>query len=78
MFVRLLRLEAHKLRAWGQTVWELTAVPSLCKDGPLLLRLLDWVQLHICDVDNMVREVLGSENPSKHKLFWNVVSTAPL
>ncbi|POI35496.1 hypothetical protein CIB84_000750 [Bambusicola thoracicus] len=50
------------------------AIPSLCKAGPLLLRLLDWVQLHICDVDNMVREVLGSENPSKHKLFWNVVN----
>lgn len=48
--------------------------PSLHKAGPLLLRLLDWVRLHVCDVDNMVREVLSSENPSKHKLFWNVVS----
>lgn len=44
--------------------------------GPLLLRLLDWVRLHVCDVDNMVREVLSSENPSKHELFWNVVSVA--
>ncbi|KQK73440.1 nuclear pore complex protein Nup85 [Amazona aestiva] len=41
--------------------------------GPLLLRLLDWVRLHVCDVDNMVREVLSSEDPSKHELFWNVV-----
>ncbi|OWK57681.1 Nuclear pore complex protein Nup85 [Lonchura striata] len=41
--------------------------------GPLLLRLLDWVRLHVCDVDSMVREVLSSESPSKHKLFWNVV-----
>ena len=47
---------------------------SLHKAGPLLLRLLDWVRLHVCDVDNMVREVLSSENPSKHELFWNVVS----
>lgn len=50
-------------------------IPSLCKAGPLLLRLLDWIRLHVCDVDSMVREVLSSENPSKHKLFWNVVST---
>lgn len=47
---------------------------SVCTAGPLLLRLLDWVRLHVCDVDSMVREVLSSESPSKHKLFWNVVS----
>uniref|UniRef100_A0A8B9Q0D3 Nuclear pore complex protein Nup85 n=1 Tax=Apteryx owenii TaxID=8824 RepID=A0A8B9Q0D3_APTOW len=46
--------------------------------GPLLLRLLDWVRLHVCDVDNMVREVLSSENPSKHELFWNLGNTQTL
>ncbi|KAF2982101.1 hypothetical protein EK904_000273 [Melospiza melodia maxima] len=49
------------------------AKPVQHSAGPLLLRLLDWVRLHVCDVDSMVREVLSSESPSKHKLFWNVV-----
>lgn len=59
----------------GPDTWELTMQSSLHKAGPLLLRLLDWVRLHVCDVDNMVREVLSSEDPPKHELFWNVVST---
>lgn len=70
---------------WCQTVtkcvravWEQTCGSwqgnLVCTAGPLLLRLLDWVRLHVCDVDSMVREVLSSESPSKHKLFWNVVS----
>lgn len=61
-----------------RAVWEQTLGTdrgkSVCTAGPLLLRLLDWVRLHVCDVDSMVREVLSSESPSKHKLFWNVVS----
>ncbi|OXB76973.1 UNVERIFIED_CONTAM: hypothetical protein H355_014795 [Colinus virginianus] len=58
-----------------ELIWNLCEIlfVEAAPAGPLLLCLLDWVQLHICDVDNMVREVLSSENPSKHKLFWNVV-----
>lgn len=41
--------------------------------GPLLLYLLDWVRLHVCEVDNLSADVLGSENPSKHESFWNLV-----
>lgn len=37
--------------------------------GPLLLYLLDWVRLHVCEVDNLSTDVLGSENPSKHELL---------
>uniref|UniRef100_A0A7M4E759 Nuclear pore complex protein Nup85 n=1 Tax=Crocodylus porosus TaxID=8502 RepID=A0A7M4E759_CROPO len=51
---------------------------SLTAAGHLLLHLLDWVRLHVCDVDNMVREVLSSENPSKHELFWNLGNTQTL
>lgn len=57
----------------GTNPWELIG-KCVCTAGPLLLRLLDWVRLHVCDVDSMVRDVLSSESPSKHKLFWNVVS----
>ncbi|NXT54824.1 NUP85 protein, partial [Pluvianellus socialis] len=58
-----------------ELIWNLCEIlfVEAAAAGPLLLRLLDWVRLHVCDVDNMVREVLSSENPSKHELFWNVV-----
>ncbi|KAM7089286.1 LOW QUALITY PROTEIN: nuclear pore complex protein Nup85 [Ciconia maguari] len=58
-----------------ELIWNLCEIlfVEAAAAGPLLLRLLDWVRLHVCDVDNMVREVLSSENPSKHRLFWNVV-----
>uniref|UniRef100_A0A8D2PUJ8 Nuclear pore complex protein Nup85 n=1 Tax=Zosterops lateralis melanops TaxID=1220523 RepID=A0A8D2PUJ8_ZOSLA len=58
-----------------ELIWNLCEIlfVEAATAGPLLLRLLDWVRLHVCDVDSMVRDVLGSESPSKHKLFWNVV-----
>uniref|UniRef100_A0A8B9CFJ7 Nuclear pore complex protein Nup85 n=1 Tax=Anser brachyrhynchus TaxID=132585 RepID=A0A8B9CFJ7_9AVES len=58
-----------------ELIWNLCEIlfVEAAAAGPLLLRLLDWIRLHVCDVDSMVREVLSSENPSKHKLFWNVV-----
>ncbi|NXX80533.1 NUP85 protein, partial [Urocolius indicus] len=58
-----------------ELIWNLCEIlfVEAAAAGPLLLRLLDWVRLHVCDVDNMVREVLSSEQPSKHELFWNVV-----
>ncbi|NWR31809.1 NUP85 protein, partial [Tachuris rubrigastra] len=58
-----------------ELIWNLCEIlfVEAAAAGPLLLRLLDWVRLHVCDVDSMVREVLSSESPSKHKLFWNVV-----
>ncbi|NWH76981.1 NUP85 protein, partial [Piaya cayana] len=58
-----------------ELIWNLCEIlfVEAAAAGALLLHLLDWVRLHICNVDNMVREVLSSENPSKHELFWNVV-----
>uniref|UniRef100_A0A8C4UM24 Nuclear pore complex protein Nup85 n=1 Tax=Falco tinnunculus TaxID=100819 RepID=A0A8C4UM24_FALTI len=63
-----------------ELIWNLCEIlfVEAAAAGPLLLRLLDWVRLHVCDVDNMVREVLSSENPSKHKLFWNLGNTQTL
>uniref|UniRef100_A0A8V5HHJ5 Nuclear pore complex protein Nup85 n=1 Tax=Melopsittacus undulatus TaxID=13146 RepID=A0A8V5HHJ5_MELUD len=57
-----------------ELIWNLCEIlfVEAAAAGPLLLRLLDWVRLHVCDVDNMVREVLSSEDPSKHELFWNL------
>ncbi|XP_025053224.1 nuclear pore complex protein Nup85 isoform X2 [Alligator sinensis] len=58
-----------------ELIWNLCEIlfVEVAPAGHLLLHLLDWVRLHVCDVDSMVREVLNSENPSKHELFWNVV-----
>lgn len=51
---------------------------SLSSAGPLLLHLLDWVRLHVCEVDSLSADVLGSDNPSKHESFWNLVSVCGL
>uniref|UniRef100_A0A8B9CEP2 Nuclear pore complex protein Nup85 n=2 Tax=Anser TaxID=8842 RepID=A0A8B9CEP2_9AVES len=63
-----------------ELIWNLCEIlfVEAAAAGPLLLRLLDWIRLHVCDVDSMVREVLSSENPSKHKLFWNLGNTQTL
>uniref|UniRef100_A0A8C9KWW7 Nuclear pore complex protein Nup85 n=1 Tax=Serinus canaria TaxID=9135 RepID=A0A8C9KWW7_SERCA len=63
-----------------ELIWNLCEIlfVEAATAGPLLLRLLDWVRLHVCDVDSMVREVLSSESPSKHKLFWNLGNTQTL
>ncbi|KAG8446152.1 hypothetical protein GDO86_013854 [Hymenochirus boettgeri] len=41
--------------------------------GPLLLLLLDWLRLHVCEVDNIVQDVVGSEKPTEHDRFWDGV-----
>uniref|UniRef100_A0A6I8SGL1 Nuclear pore complex protein Nup85 n=1 Tax=Xenopus tropicalis TaxID=8364 RepID=A0A6I8SGL1_XENTR len=42
--------------------------------GPLLILLLDWVRLHVCEVDNIVQDVLRSERPTEHEKFWDGVT----
>ncbi|XP_024069892.2 nuclear pore complex protein Nup85 [Terrapene carolina triunguis] len=60
-----------------ELIWNLCEIlfVEVAPAGHLLLHLLDWVRLHVCEVDSMVREVLSSENPSKHKDFWNAVDS---
>ncbi|KAH0629481.1 hypothetical protein JD844_011571 [Phrynosoma platyrhinos] len=59
-----------------ELIWNLCEIMFIeaAPAGPLLCHLLDWVRLHVCDVDNMVCEVLRSETPAKHENFWNVVT----
>ncbi|XP_006145892.1 nuclear pore complex protein Nup85 [Tupaia chinensis] len=59
-----------------ELIWNLCEILfiEVAPAGPLLLHLLDWVRLHVCEVDSLSAEVLGSENPSKHKSFWNLVT----
>lgn len=63
-----------------ELIWNLCEILfiEVAPAGPLLLLLLDWVRLHVCEVDSMLADVLGSENPSKHDSFWNLVTTLVL
>ncbi|XP_016067906.1 PREDICTED: nuclear pore complex protein Nup85 isoform X2 [Miniopterus natalensis] len=59
-----------------ELIWNLCEILfiEVAPAGPLLLHLLDWVRLHVCEVDSMLADVLGSENPNTHKNFWNLVT----
>nr|XP_020741476.1 nuclear pore complex protein Nup85 [Odocoileus virginianus texanus] len=63
-----------------ELIWNLCEILfiEVAPAGPLLLYLLDWVRLHVCEVDNLSADVLGSENPSKHESFWSLVTTLVL
>ncbi|XP_055431094.1 nuclear pore complex protein Nup85 isoform X3 [Bubalus kerabau] len=63
-----------------ELIWNLCEILfiEVAPAGPLLLYLLDWVRLHVCEVDSLSADVLGSENPSKHESFWNLVTTLVL
>ncbi|XP_054449086.1 nuclear pore complex protein Nup85 isoform X1 [Pteronotus mesoamericanus] len=59
-----------------ELIWNLCEILfiEVAPAGPLLLHLLDWVRLHVCEVDSVLADVLGSENPGKHKSFWKLVT----
>uniref|UniRef100_A0A3Q2H2Z1 Nuclear pore complex protein Nup85 n=1 Tax=Equus caballus TaxID=9796 RepID=A0A3Q2H2Z1_HORSE len=60
-----------------ELIWNLCEILfiEVAPAGPLLLHLLDWVRLHVCEVDNLLADVLGSENPRKHESFWKLPGT---
>uniref|UniRef100_A0A8C5SJ83 Nuclear pore complex protein Nup85 n=1 Tax=Laticauda laticaudata TaxID=8630 RepID=A0A8C5SJ83_LATLA len=59
-----------------ELIWNLCEIMFVeaAPAGLVLCHLLDWVRLHVCEIDNMVCEVLRSENPVKHENFWKVVT----
>uniref|UniRef100_H0UVM6 Nuclear pore complex protein Nup85 n=1 Tax=Cavia porcellus TaxID=10141 RepID=H0UVM6_CAVPO len=59
-----------------ELIWNLCEILfiEVAPAGPLLLHLLDWVRLHVCEVDSLLADVLGTGNPSKHESFWNLVT----
>ncbi|XP_021491244.1 nuclear pore complex protein Nup85 isoform X1 [Meriones unguiculatus] len=63
-----------------ELIWNLCEILfiEVAPAGPLLLHLLDWVRLHVCEVDSLSADVLGSENPSKHESFWSLVTVLVL
>ncbi|XP_069510922.1 nuclear pore complex protein Nup85 [Ambystoma mexicanum] len=59
-----------------ELIWNLCEILfiEVAAAGSLLLHLLDWVQLHVCQVDSKAQEVLSADSPSKHDLYWDVVT----
>lgn len=59
-----------------ELIWNLCEILfiEVAPAGPLLLHLLDWVRLHVCEVDSVLADVLGSESPSRHESFWKLVT----
>ncbi|KAJ6660311.1 hypothetical protein lerEdw1_017734 [Lerista edwardsae] len=59
-----------------ELIWNLCEIMFIeaAPAGLLLRHLLDWVRLHVCEVDNMVCEVLRNDNPANHENFWNVIT----
>ncbi|XP_028375778.1 nuclear pore complex protein Nup85 [Phyllostomus discolor] len=59
-----------------ELIWNLCEILfiEVAPAGPLLLHLLDWVRLHVCEVDSLLADVLGSESPSRHESFWKLVT----
>ncbi|KAM9006654.1 nuclear pore complex protein Nup85 isoform X2 [Sarcophilus harrisii] len=59
-----------------ELIWNLCEILfiEVAPAGPLLLHLLDWVRLHVCEMDALSADVLGSENPNKHENFWNLAT----
>uniref|UniRef100_A0A4W3GDF1 Nuclear pore complex protein Nup85 n=1 Tax=Callorhinchus milii TaxID=7868 RepID=A0A4W3GDF1_CALMI len=59
-----------------ELIWNLCEVLFIeaAQAGFLLLHLLDWVRLHVCQVDSMAPEVLASDSPTEHRSYWDVVT----
>ncbi|XP_005998300.1 nuclear pore complex protein Nup85 isoform X2 [Latimeria chalumnae] len=60
-----------------ELIWNLCEVLFIedAPAGSLLLHLLDWVRLHICEVNNMAQRVLSHDNPTEHREYWDTVTS---
>ncbi|XP_043940970.1 nuclear pore complex protein Nup85 [Protopterus annectens] len=59
-----------------ELIWNLCEVLFIesATAGSLLHHLLDWVRLHVCEVDTKASAVLNSESPTEHQDYWHVVT----
>uniref|UniRef100_UPI00398F0818 nuclear pore complex protein Nup85-like n=1 Tax=Pristiophorus japonicus TaxID=55135 RepID=UPI00398F0818 len=58
-----------------EVIWNLCEIlfVEAAQAGSLLVLLLDWIKMHVCQVDAMTDQLLASENPTTHLYYWNVV-----
>ncbi|XP_078063807.1 nuclear pore complex protein Nup85 [Mustelus asterias] len=59
-----------------ELIWDLCEILFIeaAQAGFLLPHLLDWIKVHICQVDAMNDQVMVSDNPVEHLYYWNVVT----
>ncbi|XP_028912792.1 nuclear pore complex protein Nup85 [Ornithorhynchus anatinus] len=59
-----------------ELIWNLCEILfiEMATAGPLLLLLLDWIRLHVCEMDSLSADVLGSDSPTDHQSFWDLVT----
>ncbi|XP_038633089.1 nuclear pore complex protein Nup85 [Scyliorhinus canicula] len=59
-----------------ELIWNLCEILFIeaAQAGSLMSHLLDWIRLHICQVDAMADQIMVSENPVEHLYYWNVVT----
>uniref|UniRef100_F6QGW6 Nuclear pore complex protein Nup85 n=1 Tax=Ornithorhynchus anatinus TaxID=9258 RepID=F6QGW6_ORNAN len=57
-----------------ELIWNLCEILfiEMATAGPLLLLLLDWIRLHVCEMDSLSADVLGSDSPTDHQSFWDL------
>ncbi|XP_059509765.1 nuclear pore complex protein Nup85 isoform X5 [Stegostoma tigrinum] len=60
-----------------ELIWNLCEILFIeaAQGGSLISHLLDWIRLHICQVDAMSDQIMASENPVEHLYYWNVHSS---
>ncbi|XP_062886911.1 nuclear pore complex protein Nup85 isoform X2 [Mobula hypostoma] len=59
-----------------ELIWNLCEIlyVDAAQAGTLITLLLDWIRVHVCQVDSMADKLLATENPTEHLYFWNVVT----
>ncbi|XP_069785475.1 nuclear pore complex protein Nup85 isoform X2 [Narcine bancroftii] len=59
-----------------ELIWNLCEIlyVEAAQAGILIIFLLDWIKVHICQVDAMADQLLATENHAEHLYYWNVVT----
>ncbi|XP_067860560.1 nuclear pore complex protein Nup85 [Heptranchias perlo] len=59
-----------------EMIWNLCEIlfVEAAQAGSLMMLLLDWIKLHICQVDAMSQQLLASDSPTEHLYYWNVIT----
>ncbi|XP_055510012.1 nuclear pore complex protein Nup85 isoform X1 [Leucoraja erinacea] len=59
-----------------ELIWNLCEIlyVEAAQAGSLIGLLLDWVRVHICQVDAMAEQLMATEEPTQHLYYWNVIT----
>ncbi|XP_078257347.1 nuclear pore complex protein Nup85 [Rhinoraja longicauda] len=59
-----------------ELIWNLCEIlyVEAAQAGSLIILLLDWVKMHICQVDAMAEQLMATDEPTEHLYYWNVIT----